>query len=306
MIVDVHAHYYPREYLDLIGRPELPVKGAAPLNDLSIAERLALMDRMGIDIQILSVSQAQPYLSDAGAAANAAKVGNDLYVDLCREYPGRFFSFAALPLPHVTESVNEISRLVDEKYVVGFTMGCSIGDRNVDDPEFEGVYEELNRHQAWVLLHPTGTNCLVGGTDYSLNWLVGAPFEDTVAALRLVLSGIADRYRDIHFIVPHLGGTLPFLLARIMRHEGVRGEEALRQMYYDTVSGSPGALQFAAEFWGADRLLYGSDFPYGDLGEFERRLTYFGDTKISARDLDQIRGERAFELLGLAKRLTAR
>src|SRR5665213_1700933 len=133
MIVDVHAHYYHREYLDLIGRPELPVKGAAPLNDLSIVERLALMDRMGIDIQILSASQAQPYLSDARAAANAAKVGNVLYVELCRQYPGRFFTFAALPLPHVTESINEISRLTVENYVVGVTLGCSIGDRHVSN-----------------------------------------------------------------------------------------------------------------------------------------------------------------------------
>jgi aminocarboxymuconate-semialdehyde decarboxylase len=306
MIVDVHAHYYPREYLDLIGRPELPVRGSAPLNDLSIDERVALMDRLGIDVQILSVSQAQPYLSGADAAANAAKVANDLYIDLCRQYPGRFFTFAALPLPHVTESIDEISRLTDENYVVGVTMGCSIGDRHVDDPEFEPVYAELDRHRAWVLLHPTGTNCLVDGTDYSLNWLVGAPFEDTVAALRLVLSGIADRYPNIHFIVPHLGGTLPFLLARVMRHEGVRGEEALRQMYYDTVSGSVGALQFAADFWGADRLLYGTDFPYGDLKEFEKRLSYLGDSTISEGDLAQIRGDRVFELLGPAKRLAAR
>ncbi|HUZ42382.1 MAG TPA: amidohydrolase family protein [Acidimicrobiales bacterium] len=306
MIVDVHAHYYPREYLDLIGRPELPVKGAAPLNELSIEDRLALMDRLGIDIQILSVSQAQPYLSEPAAAAIAARRGNDLYLELCRLHPGRFFTFAALPLPHVTESIDEISRLADENYAVGVTMGCSIGERHVDDPELEPVYAELNRHHAWVLLHPTGTNCLVDGNDYRLNWLVGAPFEDTVAALRLVLSGIADRYPDVHFIVPHLGGTLPFLLARIMRHDGVRGEEALRQMYYDTVSGSVEALQFAADFWGTDRLLYGTDFPYGDLQEFEKRLSYLADAKISERDLTQIRGERAFELLGLAKRLTPR
>jgi aminocarboxymuconate-semialdehyde decarboxylase len=306
MIVDVHAHYYPREYLELIDRPELPIKGAAPLNELSMDERVALMDRLGIDIQILSVSQAQPYLSEASAAANAANVGNDLYIDLCRQYPGRFFVFAALPLPHITESMNEISRVINENYVVGVTMGCSIGNRHVDDPEFEPVYAELNRHGAWVLLHPTGTHCLVDGNDYSLNWLVGAPFEDTVAALRLVLSGIADRYPNIHFIVPHLGGTLPFLLARIMRHKGVRGEEALRQMYYDTVSGSVGALRCATDFWGADRLLYGTDFPYGDLEEFEKRLTYLDGASISERDLVQIRGERAFELLGLAKRLAAR
>jgi predicted TIM-barrel fold metal-dependent hydrolase len=287
MIVDVHAHYYPRDYLDLIGRPELPIKGSAPLNELSIDERVALMDRMGIDVQILSLSQAQPYLSEAVLAANAARVGNDRYVELCQQHPGRFFTFAALPLPHIT-------------------IGCSIGDLHVDHPVFEPIYAELDRRRTWVLLHPTGSNCLVDGDDYSLNWLVGAPFEDTVAALRLVLSGIADRYPNINFIVPHLGGTLPFLLARIMRHDGVRGEEALRRMYYDTVSGSVGALQFAADFWGPDRLLYGSDFPYGDLKEFEKRLNYLGESKISENELAQIRGNRAYVVLGLAKKLGAR
>lgn len=305
MIVDIHAHYYPRDYLDLIGRPELPLRGSAPLNELSMGERVALMDRLGIDVQILSLSQAQPYLSVAALAANCARIGNDRYVELCRLYPGRFFTFAALPLPHVAESLAEISRLDGENCVVGVTIGCSIGDLHVDHPALEPIYEELDRRQSWVLLHPTGSNCLVGGDDYQLNWLVGAPFEDTVAALRLVLSGIADRYSNINFIVPHLGGTLPFLLARIMRHEGVRGEEALRRMYYDTVSGSVEALQFAADFWGADRLVYGSDFPYGDLREFEKRLSYLDESEISEKDLAQIRGDRAYTLLGLAKRLGA-
>jgi predicted TIM-barrel fold metal-dependent hydrolase len=213
---------------------------------------------------------------------------------------------SAAPLPHIAESLAEISRLNDESCVVGITIGCSIGDLHVDHPVFEPIYAELDRRRTWVLLHPTGSNCLVDGDDYSLNWLVGAPFEDTVAALRLVLSGIADRYPNINFIVPHLGGTLPFLLARIMRHDGVRGEEALRRMYYDTVSGSVGALQFAADFWGPDRLLYGSDFPYGDLKEFEKRLNYLGESKISENELAQIRGNRAYVVLGLAKKLGAR
>ncbi len=302
MIVDVHAHYYPRAYLERIGRGDLPVPGAAPLNDLSTDERVALMDRLGVDVQILSLSQAQPYLSDAAAAADAARLGNDLYVELCSRYPGRFFTLAALPLPHVAESVNEIARLAEENYVVGVTVGCSVGQLHLDDPELEPIYGELNRRGSWVLLHPTGSNCLVDGDDYRLNWLVGAAFEDTVAALRLVLSGVCDRYPNIHFIVPHLGGTLPFLLARIMRHEGVRGEEALRRMYYDTVSGSVKGLAFAADFWGADRLLYGSDFPYGDLHEFERRLHYLDEGDLSLEALAEVRGDRAFALFGLATR----
>jgi aminocarboxymuconate-semialdehyde decarboxylase len=305
VIVDVHAHYYPPEYLERIHRPELPPVQSAPLRGQSIETRLELMDRLGIDVQVLSVSQAQPYLAEAADAAEAARLGNDLYVDVCRRFPGRFFTLAALPLPHVSESLEEIDRAMADEDVVGVTIGCSINEMHVDDPSLEPVYAELNRRKAPVLLHPRGERCVVDGEDYNLNWLVGAPFEDTVAALRLAMSGIGDRYPDIRFIVPHFGGTLPFLLARVLRMTGGRGEEALRRMHYDTVSGSVEALRCAADFWGADRLLYGTDYPYSDEYEFERRLTYLDEADLDRDELDRIRGSRAIELLGLAERLAA-
>jgi len=77
MIIDVHAHYYPPRYLELLGRPGLPPAAAAALARQSTGERLALLDQVGIDTQVLSVSQAQPYLPDPGRAAEAAKAGND-------------------------------------------------------------------------------------------------------------------------------------------------------------------------------------------------------------------------------------
>jgi predicted TIM-barrel fold metal-dependent hydrolase len=305
MIIDVHAHYYPDEYLQLIGRPELPPKESAPLKNVTIEERLEMMDRQGVAIQVLSVSQAQPYLETAADAAHASKVGNDLYLELCREHGNRFFSLAQMPLPHVNESILEIERVWDDKYNVGATIGCSIAGRHLDDPEFAPVYDELNRRNAVVLLHPTGTNCVVDGDDYNFNWLVGAPFEDTIAALRLAMSGITERCPNIRFIVPHLGGALPFLLARILRMTGGRGEQGLRKMYYDTVNGSVDALQCAANFWGVDRLLYGTDFPYESVSEYERRLTYIDEVGLSQKDVDQIKGERIAELLDLAKRLAS-
>lgn len=297
MIVDVHAHYYPAEYLERIGRPELPPPPAAPLRDRSIEERLALMDRLGIDVQVLSVSQAQPYLATAADSADAAKLGNDLYVKLCQDHPRRFFTFASLPLPHVEESLAEIERVWDDPHVVGLTIGCSINDVHVDDPVLEPVYEELGRRQAKVLLHPRGERCLVDGSDYNLDWLVGAPFEDTVAALRLAMSGVADRNPGIEFIVPHLGGTMPFILSRVLRMTRGRGGEALHRMWYDTVSGSVEGLRCACQYWGPGRLLFGTDFPYSDEAEFERRLTYLDEAGIDAAELEQIRGTRAAGLL---------
>ena len=147
MIVDVHAHYYPPAYLERIDRPGLLAPGSAPLSGQSVEERLELMDRVGIDVQILSVAQAQPYLPMAGDAADAATFGNDLYIELCRQHGGRFFTFAALPMPHVQETLDEIDRIWGDPHVVGVTMGCSIADRHVDDPMFEPIFAELNRRR---------------------------------------------------------------------------------------------------------------------------------------------------------------
>lgn len=302
MIVDVHAHYYPRDYVERIGRPELPPAVSAPLRDQPMNERLALLDRMGIDVQMLSVSQAQPYLPEVKDAVEAARLANDLYSELCDEHSGRFLYFAALPLPHVGEAVAEIARVFDEPCVVGATLGCTIAGRSVDDPAFEPVYAELDRRAAKVLLHPVGQDCLRSDSDYNLAWLVGAPFEDTIAALRLVLSGITDRYPNIRFIIPHLGGALPFVLARLLRMTGSACGDALKRMYFDTVSGSVPALRCACDVLGADRLLFGTDYPYSDEPEFERRLTFLDEAGIDAAELNRIKGTRAAELFGLTRR----
>jgi 6-methylsalicylate decarboxylase len=145
VIIDVHAHYYPRRYLELIGRPGLLPTAAAALAGQDIAERLALLDQIGIGSQVLSVSQAQPYLSDSDAAAEAAKVANEEYMALCDAHRGRFLTFAALPLPHVDQPLAEIGRVAAIGPVVGFTMGCSVAGRQLDDPLFEPVFAELDR-----------------------------------------------------------------------------------------------------------------------------------------------------------------
>ena len=188
MIIDVHAHYYPRRYLDLIGRPGLPPTAAAALAGQDIAERLAPLDQLGIGTQVLSVSQAQPYLPDSDAAAEAAKVANEEYIALCDAHRGRFLTFAALPLPHVDQALAEIGRVAAIGPVVGFTMGCSVVGRQLDDKLFEPVFAELDRRGALLFLHPVGQESTPWLAGHNLAWLVGAPFEDTAAALRLVLS----------------------------------------------------------------------------------------------------------------------
>src|SRR4029077_16436652 len=126
---------------------------------------------------------------------------------------------------------------------------------------------------AVVSLHPLGVGARLGDA-YGLDWMVASCFEDTIAALRLVMSGLTDRFPAIRFIVPHLGGTLPFLWQRIEDHldrarvaggaapQHGAATAALRRFFFDSVNQSAAALRCACETIGADRIMLGSDYPF--------------------------------------------
>jgi 6-methylsalicylate decarboxylase len=118
-----------------------------------------------------------------------------------------------------------------------------------------------------------------------------------VAALRLVMSGVTNRFPDLKFIVPHLGGTIPFLLGRIGRGNPEQIRNALRAMYYDTLNGSAEALASACRVYGADRLLFGTDYPYCDEPIFRRRLSYLSEAGLDSKQLEQVTGGTATALL---------
>lgn len=299
MIVDVHAHYFPARYFELLGRP-VRLPPSAVLGTQNIQERLEILDTLGIDVQLLSIGNGQPYLPSARAGRDATLMLNDSLIELCNQYPGRFRVLASLPLPHAEASLAEIDRLSSIDTVVGFTFGCSVGDRQLDDEIFAPIYGELDDRGAVVLLHPVAglTGTWLG--DYNLAWLVGAPVEDTVAALRLVLSGTTRRHPGVRFVVPHLGGTVPFLvarMARISRRPDLADE--LRRLYFDTVSGSTASLRCACAALGPDRLLFGTDYPYCDVEEFTCHLRYLSDAGLDQRLVDRIAGQLAADLFGL-------
>src|SRR5262249_27284873 len=274
-------------------------------------ERVDLLAEVGIDMQVLSFGQRQPYLARQEDAVAAARAGNDLYADICRTYPERFRAFAAVPLPHVDAAIAELGRCLDTLGMVGAALGCSVAGRPLDDSILDPFFAELNRRGTAVFLHPTGQGVLEGEDPYNLRWMVGATFEDTVAALRIVLSGLSTRYPDIRFIVPHLGGTLPFLFARIDSSWNIQGDTSeaagprtglarqLRRLWYDTVNSFPDSLRCACTAYGTDRLLLGTDFPYLYGERLRRCVTYVEEAGLSADETAAILGGTAQSLLGL-------
>lgn len=308
MRIDVHAHYYPREFVEAWARLGKPSAGAdrAPGGRIPLDERADMLAQIGIDLQVLSVGAQQPSFPRVEDAVAGARFANDLLADLCRGYGGRFAAFAATPLPHVDAAIEEVGRALETLGMLGVNVGCSVNDRPLDDPAFAPFFAELDRRGAVLFLHPCGIGAPM--TDaYGLSWMVGGCFEDTVTSLRLVMSGLTSRYPNVKIIVPHLGGTLPFLMQRIddsvqrQLFQGgkplvTRPSEAVRSLYFDTVNGYGPALRCACEAFGADRIMLGTDFPYLML---EPCVRYIEEAGLTPDAVDAILNRNAQRLLGL-------
>jgi 6-methylsalicylate decarboxylase len=316
MRIDVHAHYFPAPYMSFLARHGREGTGRAEGGSITLDQRLEMLDAVGIDLQVLSISASTPYSLPEAAVIEASSLANDLYVDLCHQYPGRYLAFATVPLPYVDAALRELERALALPAVVGITLGCSIAGRPLDDPAFAPFFAELDRRGTVLFLHPQGVDAGLGTADYGLTWLIGAPFEDTITTLRLLFSGWLGRYPRIRTIVPHLGGPLPFLKQRIddLRAANVGRDEGralapdelpsrwYRSLYFDTVNSHPPALRCACETFGVDRLLLGTDYPYLVGPRWEPLVRYVEEAGLSAPDTEAILGGNARALLGIPPR----
>ncbi|HLG73220.1 MAG TPA: amidohydrolase family protein [Chloroflexota bacterium] len=312
MRIDVHAHHYDDVYFDRLERLGNPWQGGrfAPGAGVTLEQRLDLMDEAGIDAQVLCVGASQPgYLPDKAKAVEGARFANDHYKEVVERYNGRFAAFGCLPLPHLEAAIEECARCFDELHFSGINLGCSMNGRALDEPEFEPLWQELDRRSAIVFLHPLG----LGGAmmdKYGLAWMVGGCFEDTVAGLRLAMSGLMERHRNVRIIVPHLGGTIPFVWQRLedsyersREQSRVNPVAALERMYYDTVNETPAALRCTCDAVGAGHIMLGTDFPYLAGPKFKRCVTYVQESGLPQADVDAILDKNAQELLQLPKPL---
>src|SRR5215470_18507245 len=130
MSIDVHAHFWTDAYLDKVaalGHGDTAAqRGMGAGDGAELDARLALMDRAGVAMQVLSASPQLPHGLDQAAAIDAARHVNDQYAELVARHPGRFAAFASLPLPHVDASAAELSRALDELGMVGVAMTTSV------------------------------------------------------------------------------------------------------------------------------------------------------------------------------------
>jgi aminocarboxymuconate-semialdehyde decarboxylase len=318
VIIDVHSHLFPPGLMASIEKAggRLPQLSAAPQQSMSLDERFELMTATGVDIGLLSVGVLQPYHTDADTAVALAREANDTYLQTSADSGGRLLTWAALPLPHVDAALAELDRVAGDDHCVGVTLGTSVLDLDLDDTALEPVYEELNARGTTVFVHPSMAFDGFGDNDLGMQRSIGGMFEDTIAGIRLLLSGVVVRYPRVNFIVSHLGGTLPFIYGRVRRHlqlaekkwaaEGLTTDDAprkgLSRLWWDTATRHVPALACAIETLGPDRLLFGTDYPYTKTREeFASRLAHVRAMPITGEQREAILGTSAATLLGLGK-----
>ncbi len=271
-LIDVHAHFVTDSYVQQASaaghdQPD----GMASWPAWSPQAHLALMDRHSIATSLLSLSSPGVYFGDAAAARRLARDVNEYAAGLTQDHPGRFGSFAALPLPDVGGTLDEIAYAFDHLGADGVTLMTNADGMYLGDQRLEPVFAELSRRQAVVFLHPTSPpgweQTALGRPRAMLEYI----FDTTRTVADLLMAGVLARHPGIQVIVPHGGGALPVLADRIDEfrklflptHPSAAADtvEQLSRCYYD-LAGTAFPRQVPALLGLADpdRLLFGSDY----------------------------------------------
>ncbi len=326
MIIDVHNHFYPPEYLDALGPLGSTIKvtydkDGNPLvhypgdynvlvrGHRDIAYREEVLEAEGVDVQLISLTTPGTHIESPAVAAALATITNDAFARIRDERGARFVPLATLPLCDPRASVLEYVRATDDLGLRGAMLFSNVNGVGLDDPRFWPLYEAANDRNALLMIHPTYPVGVESMTEYWLMPLNGFLFDTTLAASKLVFSGVAKRFPRIRWILGHLGGTIPYLAERLDR--GYRAfadcrthidepptAYLKRQFYYDTVNFSQGPLKLAIDFAGADHVLAGSDYPH-QIGSISLMLEALRALPITEAERNAILGGNAKTLLGI-------
>jgi 2,3-dihydroxybenzoate decarboxylase len=287
--------------------------------------RLEQMDAAGIDYQILSLfDPGVQEQADVARAIDLARRANDTLAETVRENPHRFGGFATLATQDPDAAAAELERAVTELGLVGGLINGHCQGRYLDDPAYEGLFGRAEAMGAPIYLHPTAPHPAVMEAWFApyvadglhlASW--GFAAEAGTHALRLIYSGLFDKFPGLQMIIGHLGEMLPFAAYRIDRYYGLGGgtgssrglqhlpSEYLRNNFYVTTSGNfcPPAFACTLEVMGVDRVMFSVDYPMDDNQAGAKFLASYPmddatRRKVSSENAIRLFGGRIPELLG--------
>ncbi len=324
MVIDVHAHFTPPEWIramrrdgarhgchieeDGSGGLSLRVGEARPaalqpfLSDLPA--RLSAMRERGLDRQVLSPPMTIVTYQLEGVHGQAvSRLFNETNAEAARGEPG-LIPVATVPMQSPVAAVEELRYAVDALGIRMVEIGTHIDGVNLDDEAFRPFFECAADMGVLVQLHPHRVAAAERLSRYYMNNLVGNPVDTAIAAASLILGGVMERYPSLNICLVHGGGALPYLLGRVVHGHGAvdaaravpgNPETYFRRFYFDTILHDPRMLAFLHQLAGEERLLLGTDYPY-DMGETDPLGLL---ERAGLGGSDAVRGGNAARLLGL-------
>jgi aminocarboxymuconate-semialdehyde decarboxylase len=222
-----------------------------------------------------------------------------------RGHPGRVWASAAVPLVDTQTAIDVVDHAINKLGLMGVNLPGSVGaDPRIDAERLEPFYDYIEKLGVPLFLHPTDAvfqDMLIDGYGGAMFLSLGRVIEVSVAAMRLVYSGIMERHPNLKIVMSHTGGALPYQSGRMDKN----GKAAklphppsyyIKRMYTDTVTPHTQGMKWAIEYYGADRVMYGTDYPCWDPATC---LELFAEMKLSDEDQHKIFYSNARRILNL-------
>lgn len=273
-----------------------------------VRTKLADMDRMGIDLSLLSASPLSYHAWAEGEdAARLSRLQNENMSELVAGRPQRFAALATIPLQDVVLGIEELDYAVNHLGLRGVKIQTNFRGRDLDHPAYDPFYAKLESLDVPLFLHPHDVAGDERLKDYYLTNLIGNPLDTTIALSRMLLGGVFERHPNLKLCLVHAGGQFPYIMGRLDHGYGERPEARrlaprapsayLGQVWFDTITHRDSALRFLIDEIGAEHVYLGSDYPF-DMADFScvervRRVV------SSSQDQDKILGGNTARLLKL-------
>lgn len=324
MIIDTEAHFYTKTYVkELLKYPLYPRFSKAAADDtillhfsegltlkikhtfmdelINIDERLGRLREVGDYVQVLSLSVPGCEPLEPSLGTRLSKLVNDELARIIEKYPQMFVGLASIAPQDPENAADEFERAVKELGLKGVKLHSNIGGKYPDATEFHYIFKMAGKLNVPIYLHPTQTNIPpLQAYGYGLAGpAFGYTFDAALSALRIILSGVLDKYPGVKIILGHLGEALPFIIKRIdfaythtwhsmdlPKLRKLPSEYLFTNFYFGTAGNfHQPALKCTFDTMGVDRLLFASDYPYENI---ERSISYIKYSTIPPEEQEKI------------------
>jgi len=315
-LIDVHQHVIPDIYKNQLATVGVLGSGENPWPAWNLQRQLELMDENGIDAVLMSIASPGAFFGDVAFTRRLVKACNETMMQMVADHPGKFGAMGFVSLPDVGAACRDVEYALDVLKMDGINLQSHTGERYLGDPEENELYAELDRRRAVIFVHPQRAH-VSGMPRYAFPaGYTELVFDTTRAITNMLYTGMLEKYPNIRWIMPHMGGVAPFLLFRL---SGIEDDPKardrvpagvatyLKRFWYDVAqSPSPLALKALLEIVDPSRILFGTDYPSARPAEKVMKDTV---AAVKAFDFDEalrrkIRSENAQALLPRFAKLT--